>query len=114
VGDGFGGEGEGSFFFYFARGSHESSEGGAGEGASYADSFDAGGCEFFDGKGCVLETHEDVDGFRDGGADLADGFEAGESGCVEDIGTDLGEGLQAAYGVLEIGPVVEEVLGACG
>src|SRR5438552_12781300 len=75
VGDGFGGEGEGSFFFYFARGSHESSEGGAGEGASYADSFDAGGCEFFDGKGCVLETHEDVDGFRDGGADLADGFE---------------------------------------
>jgi hypothetical protein len=49
--------------------------------------------------GCALQAHEDVDGLGDGATDLADGFEAGESGCVEDVGTGLGEGLQAAYGV---------------
>jgi hypothetical protein len=86
----------------------------SGEGASYADSFDSGGCEVFDGEGCAFEAHEDVDGFGDGGADLADGFEGGESGSVEDVGARVGEGLQAADGVVEIGAVVEEVFGACG
>ena len=82
MGDGFGCEGEGSFFFYFACGSDEGSEGGSGEGASYADSFDSGGCEVFDGEACALQAREDVDGFGDGGTDFADGFETGEYLCL--------------------------------
>src|SRR5580700_1080911 len=91
MGDGFGGEGEGSFFFYFVRGADEGSEGGSGEGAAYADSFDSGSCEVFDGEGCALQACEDVDGFRNRGAYLTDCFESGESGSVEDIGAGLGE-----------------------
>jgi len=106
-------EGEGSFFLCFARRSDEASESGAGEGSSYADSLYASGCEFFDGEGRTLEAHEDVDGLGDGSADLTDCFKVGETGCVKDVGACIGEGLQAAYGVFEMGPVVEEVLSAC-
>lgn len=108
------GVGEGSFVFDFASSAKEGTESGAGEGTSHTDAFYSGGGELLDGVGCSLKAHEDVDGFGDLPAHFADGFEAGESGCVDDVGTGFGEGLQAQDGVVEIGPAVEEVFRSCG
>ena len=114
MGDGVDCVGECPFVFYFAGRSYEGAQGGAGEGASDADSPDSGCCQLFDGERCALQAHQDVDWLGDRAADLSDGFEAGESGRVEDIGACFGEGLQPTYGVVEIGATVEEVFGPCG
>jgi hypothetical protein len=113
VGDCVGCVGEGSFVFHFAGGLDEGSEGGAGEGASDADSLDSCGGELFDGICRALKAHQDVDGFGDCVTHFADGFETGESGGVEDVGAGLGEGLQTSDGVVEVGAVVKEVFGSC-
>src|SRR5581483_10789386 len=92
-------EAEGAALLHFARGADERAEGDAAEAAAEADALDAGG-------------GEDVDGLAERGADLAHRRDIAQARRVEDVGPRLLEGLKAADRVLEIGPAMEEILGA--
>src|SRR5437660_7664129 len=106
-------ESESSPVFHFAGSAHECSKGGASHSSTHADPLYSDSSQFLDRKGSALQAHNDVDRPGNGLTHLADGFEARQPRRIKNICASVGKGLQAPYGIAEIGAAMEEVLGSC-